>query len=208
LPLTIAIPQDFVSEAGPTQSLPQGSVLTHERVLVMVPAPHFFEQVLHAPNGPYAPSTIALPHALVCIAPPEHGAPHALPAIQGRDRVCVPIPHFVEHALHAPYPPHLESTIGVPHGLVSVLAPEHAAPHALPAIQGRVRVWLPIPHFTEQAPHAPNDPHLELTIGVPHGLVSVLAPVHGAPHALPAVQVRDLVWVPIPHFTEQALHPP
>jgi len=174
----------------------------------MVPAPHFLEQALHAPNGPYAPSTIALPQALVCIAPPEHGAPHALPAIQGRDLVCVPIPHLVEQALHAPYPPHLESTIAVPQGLVSVLAPEHAAPHALPAIHGRVLVWLPIPHFTEQAPHAPNDPHLELTIAVPHGLVSVLAPEHAAPHALPAIHGRVLVWLPIPHFVEQAPHAP
>ena len=53
---------------------------------------------------------MAVPHALVSVVGPEHGAPHSLPLTQGRVLVCVPIPHFTEHALHAPYAPHLEST--------------------------------------------------------------------------------------------------
>jgi len=49
----------------------------------------------------------------------------------------------------------MPSTTAFPHGLVSVLTPEQGAPHELPAMHGRVLVWLPIPHFTEQALHAP-----------------------------------------------------
>ena len=50
------------------------------------------------------------PHDRVSTDAPVHGAPQELPAIQGRDLVCVPAPHLVEHALQAPYAPHLEST--------------------------------------------------------------------------------------------------
>jgi len=66
---------------------------------------------------------MALPHDLLSERAPVHPAPHSLPAIQVRVRVCVPIPHLVEHALHAPKALNLEFTIGVPHGLVSVGAP-------------------------------------------------------------------------------------
>merc|ERR1712142_675678 len=115
---------------------------------------------------------IAVPQDRVSDDAPEHGAPHAFPLIQGRDLVCVPIPHFTEQALQAPYAPHLESTIAVPQDLVSDDAPEHGAPHAFPPIQGRDLVCVPIPHFTEQALQAPYAPHLESTIAVPQDLVS------------------------------------
>ena len=51
----------------------------------------------------------------------------------------------------------------VPQDLVSVEGPLQPIPHSLPAIQGRDRVWVPDPHFTEQALHAPYAPYLELT---------------------------------------------
>jgi len=126
-----------------------------ERVRVIVPIPHFVEQAPHGPYSPYFPSTIALPHDRVSVADPEHGAPQALPAIQGRVLVSIPIPHETEHALHPPYDPHLESMIAVPQDRDSEDGPEHGAPQALPAIQERVLVCVPIPHFTEQALHAP-----------------------------------------------------
>ena len=53
--------------------------------------------------------------------------------------------------------------IGVPQALDSDEAPEHPAPHELPAIQVRVLVCVPDPHFTEHAPHAPNALSLLLT---------------------------------------------
>ena len=45
---------------------------------------------------------IAIPHDLVSERGPVHPAPHSLPEMQVRLRVCVPIPHLTEHALHAP----------------------------------------------------------------------------------------------------------
>ena len=53
--------------------------------------------------------------------------------------------------------------IGDPHDRVSTDAPVHGAPQELPAIQGRVLVCDPIPHFTEHALQAANPPHLEST---------------------------------------------
>jgi len=96
--------------------------------------------------------------------------------------------------------------IGVPHARVSEAAPTQPAPHSLPAIQVRVLVCVPAPHFTEHALNALNPVHLELMIGVPHARVSDSAPTHGLPQALPAIQVRVLVCVPAPHFTEHALN--
>ena len=52
---------------------------------------------------------------------------------------------------------------GVPQDLVSVLCPEHPAPHSLPAIQDLVRVCVPEPHCTEHALQAPYPVHRELT---------------------------------------------
>ena len=57
---------------------------------------------------PYSPT--AIPHDLDSVDGPEHPVPQALPAIQDRDRVCVPDPHRVEQAPHAPYPVHRELT--------------------------------------------------------------------------------------------------
>ena len=53
---------------------------------------------------------IAVPQGRVSEDGPEHGAPQELPRVHDRDLVCDPIPHFTEHALQAPYPPHLELT--------------------------------------------------------------------------------------------------
>jgi len=44
---------------------------------------------------------IGVPHARVSDNAPTHGLPQALPAIQARVLVCVPAPHFTEHALNA-----------------------------------------------------------------------------------------------------------
>ena len=56
----------------------------------------------------FAPT--ALPHARDSVLGPEHPAPQALPAIQDRDRVCVPCPQPTEHLPQAPYGPHRELT--------------------------------------------------------------------------------------------------
>jgi len=78
----------------------------------------------------------------------------------------------------------------------------------LPGIQRRDLVCVPAPHLTEHALKAPKPDHLELMTGVPHGRVSDAGPVHGAPQALPRIQVRVLVCVPDPHLTEHALKAP
>ena len=53
---------------------------------------------------------IAVPQDLDSDAGPVQGAPHSLPATHVRVRVCVPIPHLTEQALHAPYDPIRELT--------------------------------------------------------------------------------------------------
>ena len=58
----------------------------------------------------YFDSPAAIPHDLVSTDGPEHAVPQALPAIQDRDRDCVPDPHRVEQAPQAPYPVHRELT--------------------------------------------------------------------------------------------------
>jgi len=45
-------------------------------------------------------------------------------------------------------------------------------------------------------------------MGVPQARDSERAPEHPAPQELPAIQTRLLVWTPVPHRTEHALHPP
>ena len=45
-------------------------------------------------------------------------------------------------------------------------------------------------------------------MAIPHDFVSVAGPEQGAPQALPLMHGRDLVIVPIPQLTEQALHAP
>jgi len=205
LPFTGQTAHSLVSTAEPAHVFPQalGAGLLHTRTRVWVRRPP--HAVVHSPHAPYAPQfplTIGDPQDRVSVADPEHPAPHELPAIHGRVRVWVPIPHFTEQALHAPYDPHLESMAAVPHDRVSVAGPSHPAPHSLPAIHGRVRVCVPIPHLTEHALHAPNAPILELIIAVPHDLVSERGPAHPAPHSLPAIQGRVRVCVPIPHFVE------
>jgi len=104
---------------------------------------------------------IGVPQALVSDAGPTHGAPQELPRIQVRVLVWVPAPHLTEHALNPLKPDHLELMIGVPQARVSVNAPTHGLPHRLPAIQARVLVWVPAPHFTEHALNAPKPVNLE-----------------------------------------------
>jgi len=208
LEFTIGVPQGRVSLDGPEHGAPQELPLVHDRDLVCVPIPHFTEHALQAPYPPHLESTIAVPQGRVSVDGPEHGAPQELPRVHDRDLVCVPIPHFTEHALQAPYPPHLESTIAEPQDLVSVDGPEHGAPHALPLIQGRDLVCVPIPHLTEHALQAPYPPHLELTIAVPHDFVSTVGPLHGLPQGSTLTHERVRVIVPIPHFCEHALHGP
>jgi len=64
-------------------------------------------------------------------------------------------------ALNALKADHLELMIGVPHARVSDRAPTHGLPQALPAIQARVLVWVPAPHFTEHALNALKAVNLE-----------------------------------------------
>jgi len=109
-------------------------------VLVCVPVPQLTEQALHAPGAPILPATTGVPQDRDSDDGPTHPAPHEFPAMHTRDLVCVPDPHLTEHALHAPNAPYLLLTIGVPHPLDCDRAPEHPAPHELPAIQVRVLV--------------------------------------------------------------------
>ena len=53
---------------------------------------------------------MAVPQARDSVDGPEHPAPQEFPAIHGRLLVCVPRPHRVEQAPHAPYAPHRELT--------------------------------------------------------------------------------------------------
>jgi len=193
---------------GPEQAAPQELPRIHERVLVCVPLPHFTEQALQAPYPPHLESTIAEPQDRVSVDGPEHDRPQELPRIQERVLVCIPLPHFTEQALQAPYPLHLESTIAEPQDRVSVDGPEHDRPQELPWIHERVLVCVPLPHFTEQALQAPYPLHLESTIAEPQDRVSTDGPEHALPQELPWMHERLLVWIPLPHFTEQALQPP
>jgi hypothetical protein len=79
--------------------------------------------------------------------------------VKTRVLVCAPLPHVSEHTPHAPHAPHLQSTNGVPQGLDSLEGPSHGSPQALPAIQPLLLVWVPAPHPTEHAPHAPYGLH-------------------------------------------------
>jgi len=93
--------------------------------------------------------------------------------------------------------------IGVPHARVSEAAPTQPAPHSLPAIQVRLLVCVPDPHFTEHAPNALKPVHLELMIGVPQARDSEAAPTQAKPW-VPRIQARVLVCTPAPHLTEHA----
>jgi hypothetical protein len=163
------------------------------RVLVIVPEPHFTEHALNAPYADHLLLTIGVPHAFDSVEAPEHPLPQGSVLIQDRVLVIVPEPHFVEHPLHAPKPDHLPCTIAVPQDFVSDAAPAHGAPQELPAMQPRVLVCVPKPHFTEHALHPPYAPHLLSTIAEPHDLDSEEGPEHGAPQELPPMQPRVLV---------------
>jgi len=149
-----------------------------------------------------------VPQDLDSESAPTHGAPQAFPATHVRVLVWVPAPHFTEHAPHAPKAPSLLSTIAVPQDLDSESAPTHGAPHAFPATHDRVLVCVPVPHLTEQAPHAPKAPSLLSTAAIPQDRDSELGPEHGAPHGSALMHTRLLVCVPVPHLTEHALHAP
>jgi hypothetical protein len=152
--------------------------------------------------------TIAIPQDLVSVKDPVHGVVQAPPLIQVRDRVCVPLPHFTEQALHAPYADNFEATTAVPQDLDSVRTPVHGVEQTPPLIQVRDLDWVPLPHFTEQALHAPYADNFEATIAVPQDLDSEVEPTQ-LPLQCPALmQLRVLVWIPPPHFVEQALHAP
>ena len=47
-----------------------------------------------------------------------------------------------------------------------------------------------------------------LPIAAPQDLVSVDDPTHGAPHALPLIQLRDLICDPAPHDFEHGVQGP
>jgi len=80
--------------------------------------------------------------------------------------------------------------------------------HGPPLIHVLVLVIVPVPHRTEQALHGPNAPICDGVIGCPHCLVSVVGPVHPVLQGPPLIHALDLVIVPVPHRTEQALNGP
>lgn len=77
-------------------------------------APQLPETSAHPPTPPTTATRVTTlahtrtAHARVSVDGPVQGAPHALPRIQLRDLVCVPVPQATEHALQAPNPVHLE----------------------------------------------------------------------------------------------------
>ena len=55
--------------------------------------------------------------------------------------------------------------LGVPHERVSVADPTQVPPQRPPLAQLLERVWIPVPHLTEQALHAENAPQRAGTEG-------------------------------------------
>jgi hypothetical protein len=84
-----------------------GAGLLHFLDRSFCPPPHFLVHPQKPDQAPHPPFTIAPPQAFDSEEGPEHALPHSLPAIQDRVLVIVPAPHFFEHPLHAPNPPHL-----------------------------------------------------------------------------------------------------
>jgi len=191
--------------------VPQALPGVHVLVRVCLPAPHSAEHALQAPNSPIRAFTMEPPHDRVSDIGPEHCVPQAFPGVHVRLRDCVPRPHEVEQALHAPKAPMRALTIGPPHDLdsdkASYVVP-HGMPQAFPGIHTRVLLCTPRPHDVEQALHGPKAPIRELTIGLPHVFDSVVGPLQGLPQGSFFIQDRLLVIVPRPHFTEHALQGP
>ena len=67
-----------------------------------------------------------------------------------------------------------------------------------------LKIWMKKSSKTKYSEHYSNS----LPTAIPQDLVSVEDPLQPIPHSLPAIQVRDLVIVPVPHLTEQELHAP
>jgi len=204
-----------VSVADPAQGAPpfEAAGESHFRVRVLVPPPQDLEQpqnAVHAPQLPFTAHDCVL-HATVSVAGPEHGFPHTLGAglLHFRDLILTPPPQLRVHPQNALNAPYFPSMMGLTiQARVSVADPSQPFPQASPAMQGRVRVCVPAPHDFEHALHSPYAPHLEWTIAFPQDLVSLVGPVHGLPHSLPAIHTRVRVCVPIPQLAEQALHAP
>lgn len=121
----------------------------------------------------------------------------------------VPLPHALEHAVHAPHTPtrQVQAEPDV-HVCVSVSAGHAVPPLAAGVATVRVRCCWPLPHVCE---HADQPLHGFTAQLVAHGgetqfSVSTVVP-HAPPHCAAVVVVRPRERVPSPHDTEHADQP-
>lgn len=139
--------------ALPTQSAPPCAGAGFEHVLLRLPSPHVVLQPLHSVHSP---STGHGPSLHACKSEPPQSAPPCSGAGLVHVRLCVPSPQVAVQLPHALQPP---ATGQKSRSLQArVASPVQSAPPWAGAGWLQERLWVPSPHVTLQAPHAPQPP--------------------------------------------------
>jgi hypothetical protein len=159
-----------------------------------------------------SPATVHVPHEV----PPHPSSPHSRPPLQSGVHTHIPALLHVSGSVHEPHvvPPHPSSPHSRPplqsgvHEHACVLQAWLVGPvHGRPPLEGaglvHVRVWVPPPHGTLQAPQSVKPPFTGPHTCVLHAWL--VGPSQSAPPLAGTGFVHVRVCVPVPHG---ALHAP